>query len=950
MAGQGARTLRPEDEISHYRIVGPLGAGGMGEVYLAQDQSLERNVALKILPPELVRSEERVRRFVLEAKSASSLSHPNIVTIYEIGQDAVRSAGEPDSSPLHFISMELVSGKTFSTLIHEDKTDLRSLLGYLAQAADGLAKAHAAGIVHRDLKPGNIMVSADGFAKVLDFGLAKLTEKREAGPEVSTAPTRMADVTGEGIVVGTAGYMSPEQVQGKAVDHRSDIFSFGCILYEAAARQRPFAAESAVETMHKILHDKPAPVEDVNPKAPAELRRLIRRCLAKSADQRLQSMKDLSLELREIVDEYEALSASASSGSLASGAAAAAAPRKTPVAVWVGAGLVAVAGIALAWWGLQRGRPQSQPFQNMRMTVQTSRGDLTDCALSPDGRYLAYLAGRLGRMTLRVRQVATGSDVEILPTTDVQILTPSFTPDGNYLFYAAVNPSRQNYLSLYQVPSLGGTPRERAFDVSSRVSFSPDGRQLVFWRSVRDSAQSQLVALDLGSEKERIVATVSSQEEFQGAPSWSPDGKRIATALLRPAPNLQSTIALFDPVTGKRQDFVKMPLTPLGSIAWLHNGTGIVSSGVDIKSSLTDQVLLHAYPEARTSRVTNDFNEYSALSASLADETIAAVRTTQIANVWIADAAGAPAQRLTAVANPENTPWSAVAMDTSTVLFAAPEGRYVQLSTIMAAGGEARRLTTGEAHSISGKAANGVVIFDRLDSSGVHVWRIDAGGGSLRKLTSGAGEQNLSLSRDGLYFIASHYDSPLKFSVLATEDGHVVLERSDLSGTLGFSPDSRSVMLASPGKDERGLTVAVYSVYPLSGGPPTASFRRPEQALGVAWAPDGRAITFRNRTDPAWNVYRQAFEGGPPVAVTRFAQGRVTSHSWSPDGRKLVARVEEGDASSLWIVEADGTHPVQVARFDKERIFSQGWTPDSRRLVLTAGTSTSDAVLIRDFR
>ena len=320
MAGQAERTLRPEDEISHYRIVSPLGAGGMGEVYLAQDRTLERRVALKILPPELVRSEDRVRRFVLEAKSASSLSHPNIVTIYEIGQDPVRSPGAPDSDPVHYISMELVSGKTLAALIHEDKTDLRTLLGYLAQAAEGLSKAHAAGIVHRDLKPGNIMVSADGFTKVLDFGLAKLTEKREGAADISEAPTLAADGSAVGSVVGTAGYMSPEQVAGRAVDHRSDIFSFGCILYEAATRRKPFAAETGIETMHKILNEKPVPVEEINDKVPAELRRLIRRCLAKSPDQRVQSIKDLAIELREIVEEYDTLSASASSATHASGA------------------------------------------------------------------------------------------------------------------------------------------------------------------------------------------------------------------------------------------------------------------------------------------------------------------------------------------------------------------------------------------------------------------------------------------------------------------------------------------------------------------------------------------------------------------------------------------------------------------------------------------------------
>src|SRR5262245_540156 len=289
-----ARTLQPQDQIAHYRIVGPLGAGGMGEVYLAQDKTLERNVPLKILPPELVQSEERVRRFVREAKSASSLNHPNIVTIYEIGQDDVQEreperARDSDTARLHYISMELVSGTTLTTKIHHDKVDLRTLLGYMAQAAEGLAKAHGAGIVHRDLKPGNIMVSEDGFAKVLDFGLAKLTESVPAEGEATLGPTHAGEGTTAGAVLGTVGYMSPEQVRGAAVDHRSDIFSFGCILYEAATRMKPFTADSNVETLHKILHDKPTPVEEVNRAVPAEVRRVIRRCLAKNPEQRFQS-------------------------------------------------------------------------------------------------------------------------------------------------------------------------------------------------------------------------------------------------------------------------------------------------------------------------------------------------------------------------------------------------------------------------------------------------------------------------------------------------------------------------------------------------------------------------------------------------------------------------------------------------------------------------------------
>ena len=323
-------SLQAGSTISRYRVISPLGVGGMGEVYMARDESLERTVALKVLPADLVRNEERVRRFVTEAKSASSLSHPHIVTIHEIGHAEVRTESSPaggaeTSAPIHYIAMELVTGDTLRQLIHEKATDLRTLLRWLAQAADGIAKAHAAGIVHRDLKPDNIMVTKDGYAKVLDFGLAKLTERQEAGPDLTSAPTVGGQATREGTIIGTAGYMSPEQVQGKGVDHRSDIFSFGCILYEAATRRRAFAADSDIETMHKILKDKPVPIEELNPEAPAELRRLIRRCLAKSPEQRLQSMKDLAIELNELAEEYDELSipsgsrASATRGSGASG-------------------------------------------------------------------------------------------------------------------------------------------------------------------------------------------------------------------------------------------------------------------------------------------------------------------------------------------------------------------------------------------------------------------------------------------------------------------------------------------------------------------------------------------------------------------------------------------------------------------------------------------------------
>ncbi len=540
MAPMSACTLRPEDEISHYRIVGPLGVGGMGEVYLAHDKSLGRNVALKILPPHLVRSEERVRRFVLEAKSASSLNHPNVVTIHEIGLDTVRPASEPDSSAVHFISMELVNGKTLSALIHEEHTHVRILIGWLAQAADGIAKAHAAGIVHRDLKPGNIMVTNDGFAKVLDFGLAKLTERSDAESDATNAATVAHERTAEGMVVGTTGYMSPEQVRGKSVDFRSDIFSFGCILYEAATGRRAFAADSAVETMHKILNASPSPVEELNAQVPAELRRLIRRCLHKNPEQRLQSMKDVALELREIESEYDALSASSSSGDSSAASVAAAPPKRASVLPWLVSGVVVLVALALAMWGLRRGAPLSESFQKMRMTTLTSTGDVVDAALSPDGRYLAYVSERAGRRSLTVRQVATGSDVVIVPPGEARLGFPSFSSDGNYLYYTAPRPDQQNYMTLYQVPSLGGRSNEIAFDVDSRASASPDGKQLAFVRHTSAPQQGRLIVLDLGTKQERTTRGSSSARR-RGRPMGSGSPRQSVTPARDWSPRSRST-------------------------------------------------------------------------------------------------------------------------------------------------------------------------------------------------------------------------------------------------------------------------------------------------------------------------------------------------------------------------------------------------------------------------
>ncbi len=942
------RTLHPEDTLSHYRIVGPLGAGGMGEVYLAQDQSLERNVALKVLPADLVQNEERVRRFVLEAKSASSLSHPNIVTIYEIGKDAPQSATGSDSSPVHFISMELITGKTLSALIHDEKTDLRTLLGYLAQAAEGLAKAHTAGIVHRDLKPGNIMVSGDGFAKVLDFGLAKLTERRDLDPEATSAPTMVAnDATGAGVVLGTAGYMSPEQVQGKVVDHRSDVFSFGCILYEAATRKRPFVADSAVETMHKIIHEKPVPVEEANAKAPAELRRLIRRCMAKSPEQRLQSMKDLAIELREIVDEYDTLSPSGSSSGSTTMAAPVVPKSRVPM---VAAGAVAVIAVAAMVWWTAHHNAKTGTYRPATVVPQTNRGDLTNCALSADGRYLAYVARpTASTWSLHVRQVATGSDVEVIPTSDGFIEGTSFTPDGNYLFYQLRRADAPNYRRLMQVASLGGTSAERAFDVDTRVTFSPDGKRIAFWRGAPQIQSSTLIVKEIDSGTERTLATIHDPETFLGAASWSPDGKSIAATLQRPLPKLVSLLVVFDAGSGSRRDLWVSPGF-FGDVDWMRDGKGLALAGIVPSEGPRSQIYRVSYPSGERTPLTNDLLDYFGVSVSGGDDpAIATVRTSRLSNLWVADAAGGGARQITRVTNPEFSPFAGASGGGDLVVYAGGQERQLQLWAMPAAGGEPRMLTTGDQYVVNVLGSNGVVVCDRIDVNGVrHIWRVKPADGSVVQLTHGTGEGILDIAPDGRFATYTRTDSARGVWRLDLESGRDTLLAPNSVPAGGISPDGQSVVLNEYLVDAAGMVRSRTYVMPLLGGPRTPGFVLRPSALEPDWAPDSKSVSYMDRDDPAGNVFTEW--GGERRQVTRFDSGRVTRFDWAPDGKHLAVARQIDDTENVWIVDANGDHATQITQFSTGVLFGMGWLPDSRRVVVAAGTRGRDAVLIRKFR
>jgi eukaryotic-like serine/threonine-protein kinase len=944
--------LQPQDQISHYRIVGPLGSGGMGEVYLAQDQTLERNVALKILPPELVRSEDRVRRFVREAKSASSLNHPNIVTIYEIGQDEVRGpgvSGAPESS-LYYISMELVSGETLSTKIHQDKTDLRTLLGYLAQAAEGLAKAHAAGIVHRDLKPGNIMISKDGFAKVLDFGLAKLTEKGAAETDATIAPTDDGDGTSAGAVVGTAGYMSPEQVRGASVDHRSDIFSFGCILYEAATRRKPFVADSSVETMHKILHEKPPEIADLNAKAPAELRRLIRRCLAKNPEQRLQSAKDLAIELREIVDEYDTLSPSGTSGSGSSATGKASPGRKriSPV-VLAGGGLLLAALVVAGVLLLRRGdnRAESGPPM-LRISTVTSRGNINGVALSPDGRYIAYSMNLDGIRTLWVRQVATGSDVQILGAQKVAPTGLVFAPGGDYLYYQSSDPDREGYTAIFEIPTLGGTPRKRAYDVDSRVTFSPDGKRMAFRRGVPNRNRWDLVLRDVESGQERVLAHVSPPVVF-GQPAWSPDGKRIAITETRGGVAFGATVATYGVADGRREPVGKAAFVDMLDLAWLPDGKGLVASAFDPATLQEGQIWKIGFPDGRVTRITADASVYAATSVSADGASIASARFRQELNVWITSPAGAKVARQVTFGSGEGAVENWDEGPDSTIVFQTVRDGTPQILSVQQDGASERSLTQGQKIAIEPKFRPGAGIIYRHagEDLTLHIWRMDANGENARTLTSGTGESIGDVSRDGRVLLFYRDAMQNVLWSLSLEGGAPVRRGVSSSGSAVLSPDGTRVLhtLIHEVEGQGAFTPQIIS---LQDGK-TSTPGLPPRARDTAWTPDGTALTYTHESNELRNVFRLPLDGGAPREITHFKDGRILLHRWSPDGKRLLVRRLIGNADNLWVVGVDGSNPVAVTNFETGSIGDMKWSRDGSRIFFTYGLTSQNVVLIRNF-
>ena len=761
--------------ISHYRILEKLGEGGMGVVYKARDTRLDRFVAIKVLPAEKVADPERKQRFVEEAKAASSLNHPNIITIYDIGQ----------AEGVDFISMECVDGKTLDRLIPRRGMRLNEALKCAVQIADALARAHAVGIVHRDLKPGNIMVNERGLVKVLDFGLAKLTESTPAGEDESTRTMR--PTTGEGKIVGTIAYMSPEQAQGKKVDARSDIFSFGSVLYEMVTGGQAFHGDTKASTLAAILKDNPRPASQLVDGLPKEVERLISRCLRKEVDQRSQHMDDVKIALEELKDESD-------SGVL--GMAAVSKPKPRRRLSWALSVAAALIVATVGVW-LVRSKKQVPVVPLVAVPLTSYPGSESGPSFSPDGTQLAFAwdGEKQDNGDIYVKQIGLEPPYRLThdPAKDY---SPAWSPDGRLIaFLRDLSPGKT---AIMLIPQRGGSERILA-EVNGLLdsgfgglSWTPDSKWLVAPTSTTGQRRWALHLFSTETGEQRPLTNPPIEELGDTAPAVSPDGRTLVFSRVSPD-YYNVTLWLlhlgedYQPI-GKEEKIQTGNVTNVDA-AWLPDGSEFVfSSRIGTAFGLSRIAVSKGAIPKRISLDASDVSTpaISRLGNRLAFATgkydpniwridlkgpgqkpglpsrfIASTRqdlspayspdgrkiafTSQRSGtdeIWICDSDGSKAAQLTSFGGSaiDFPNWSP---DSQNIAFTVwQKGVKADLYAISAKGGAPRRLTTHPARDILPYWSHDGrwIYFSSTRSGREEIWKMPSSGGEALQITRNSGE------------------------------------------------------------------------------------------------------------------------------------------------------------------------------------------------------------------
>ena len=539
--------LTAGQRVKHYQVVSLIGEGGMGEVYLATDTILGRRVALKVLPAFVSKDPERLRRFTQEARAASRLSHPNVCVVHEIGET-------DDGRP--FIAMEYVEGMTLRQRMRSHAMKLGDVLDIAIQIAEALTAAHEAGIVHRDIKPENIVIRPEGYVKILDFGLAKLTE-RHKGATHTTMSTLLFN-SSPGTVIGTAAYMSPEQARGVSVDERTDIWGLGVVLYEMASGRPPFTGETATDVVVAIVERDQPPISQHVEGTPPELERIVKKALRKDRNERYQIVKELAIDLRSLRRELEVnsmLERSIAPG-VGSGSEYARAstrdriietkelkqarttiqPARSRSRPWILATAAAII-LALVGFGIYKMRPRSEttirvPFERIEVTKLTTNGNSLMAAISPDGKYVAYVINEVGKQSLWLRQVAINSNAQMIPPREGRYLGVAFPPDGNFIYFAYAGSDRNDAGQIYRLPVLGiGAVATKVESTDGLSTTSHDGKRIAFIRFDRINQTDSLVLANADGSGEQIVATRKWPQLFGldilTKPVWTPDDRAL---------------------------------------------------------------------------------------------------------------------------------------------------------------------------------------------------------------------------------------------------------------------------------------------------------------------------------------------------------------------------------------------------------------------------------------
>ena len=919
--------------VSHYKILSLIGSGGMGQVYLAEDTLLGRRVALKFLPEYFTNDKNQVQRFRQEARAASALNHPNILTVYEVGQ----------VDGTEFIATEYVEGETLRARLSRGRFGMREALDVAVQVADALAAAHQAGIVHRDVKPENVMLRGDGYVKVLDFGLAKLTENLSAfrsGGDAITVP----DVrTKPGVVMGTPDYMSPEQARGLPVDARADVWSLGVVVYEMLSGQRPFGGSTHSDTIVSILDREPSPLLRSAPGAPAELNRIVTKALMKNVDERYQSIKDMAIDLRRLrrrqeVEAEIGLSTPLEAngyGSGSTGEKAIVSSAREHFATRTGKGSDTAptsslefavteirrhkAGVALAavlfisvlvggGYALSRllSRNRTEParpsFQAMKIARLTSEGSVREAAISSDGRYVAYVLRDAGRETLKLHQVATSSDLPIVAAAEAVCIGLTFSPDGDYIYYVSIKEPGASLAiiesmitgTLYRVPVLGGASQKLIDGVDSPVTFSPDGKRLAFVRYDEECESAIMVANADGSGTHRLTPRGSigpywGRGRFGGGPAWSPDGKVIACVTGRFDKQQVMAVSAAD---GSQKLIGSQIWRGIGRLSWLPDGSGLVMTGVE--QGFFSQLVRLSYPRGEVSKITNDLNIYTGASLDANAASLVTVQTEpRTQHLWVMAAAGkvSDAKKIASMTGTGEGSW-------------APDGRIVYVGmandrwNLWIAnhdGNEQKQLTTftNQVTVRPNVCPNGRYIVFVSDRAGPrNIWRVDIDGSNPVRLTSGSIDTWPTCSPDGRWVI---YTSPTEgrptlWKVPIDGGDRVSLGINTFSFTApSVSPDGNLIAYAD--RDVAGGSHVKIVVIPFDGGGPVKTFDLPPTAsldVPVHWTSDGRALTYVDSRDGTPNVWSQPLEGGTPKRLTEFTSDQIYTFDWSHDGKQLA--------------------------------------------------------------